>query len=121
MKKYGLPEPEFYEERDSFKVIFRNTSVAENPQTGAQTGAQIGAQIGAQSMVHITIDELKEKVLNYCKIPKSSKEIREYVGFSSKTYVAYSIIKPLLKAGMLEYTNKKNINARNQKYITVKK
>ena len=113
MKKYGLPEPEFYEERDSFKVIFRNTSVAENSQTGAQTGAQ--------SMTHITIDELKEKVLNYCKIPKSSKEIREYVGLSSKTYVADSIIKPLLKAGMLEYTNKKSINARNQKYITVKK
>ena len=27
MKKYGLPEPEFCEERDSFKVIFRNSSV----------------------------------------------------------------------------------------------
>lgn len=109
MKKYGLPEPEFYEERDSFKVIFRNTSAVENSQTGAQ------------SMAHITIDELKAKVLNYCEIPKSSKEIREYVGLSSKTYVADSIIKPLLKAGMLEYTNKKSINARNQKYITVKK
>ena len=105
MKKYGLLEPEFYEERDSFKVIFRNTSVAENPQTGAQ--------IGVQSMVHITIDELKEKILNYCKIPKLSRKIRGYVDFSSKTYVANSIVKPLLKAGMLEYTNKKNINARN--------
>lgn len=60
--------------------------------------------------VHNTIDVLKEKVLNYCEILKSSK-----------TYVADSIIKPLLKAGMLEYTNKKSINARNQKYITVKK
>ena len=27
MKKYGLPEPEFYEERDSFKVVFRNNSI----------------------------------------------------------------------------------------------
>jgi len=27
MKKYGLPEPGFYEERDSFKVIFRNNVV----------------------------------------------------------------------------------------------
>ena len=72
-------------------------------------------------MAHNTIDELKAKVLNYCEMPKSSKEIREYVGLSSKTYVVDSIIKPLLKAGMLEYTNKKSINARNQKYITVKK
>ena len=121
MKKYGLPEPEFYEERDSFKVIFRNTPITENSQTGAQTGAQAGAQIDVQNIEHITIDELKAKVLNYCEIPKSSKEIREYVGLSSKTYVADSIIKPLLKAGMLEYTNKRSINARNQKYITVKK
>ena len=29
MKNYDLPEPEFYEERDSFKVIFRNTSNAK--------------------------------------------------------------------------------------------
>lgn len=48
MKKYGLPEPESYEERDSFKVIFRNISVAEISQTGAQTGAQTGVQTGAQ-------------------------------------------------------------------------
>ena len=113
MKKYGLPEPEFYEERDSFKVIFRNNFVDDNSQTGAQTGAQIAA--------NIIIDNLKEKVLNYCEIPRSSKEIREYIGLSSKTYAADSIIKPLLKAGMLEYTNKNSIHARNQKYIAVKK
>ena len=113
MKKYGLPEPEFCEERDSFKVIFRNSSVASGAQTGAQTGAQ--------SVINIEIDEIKQKVLNYCQIAKSSKEIKEYIGFSSKTYVAENIIKPLIKVGMLKYTNNKSINARNQKYITVKK
>ncbi len=30
MKRYGLPDPEFYEERDSFKVIFRNNNVIHN-------------------------------------------------------------------------------------------
>ena len=29
MRKYGLPDPEFYEERGSFKVVFRNTSLEE--------------------------------------------------------------------------------------------
>ena len=29
MKKYRLPEPEFYEERDSFKVIFGNNIVVQ--------------------------------------------------------------------------------------------
>ena len=66
-------------------------------------------------------DEIKQKVLNYSQIAKSSKEIKKYIGFSSKTYVAENIIKPLIKVGMLKYTNNKSINARNQKYITVKK
>ena len=117
MKKYGLPEPEFCEERDSFKVIFRNSSVA----SGAQTGVQTGAQIGSQSVINIEIDEIKQKVLNYCQIAKSSKEIKKYIVFSSKTYVAENIVKPLIKVGMLKYTNNKSINARNQKYLTVKK
>ena len=43
------------------------------------------------------------------------KEIKEYIGFSSKTYVAENIIKPLIKVGMLKYTNNKSINARNKK------
>lgn len=36
MKKYGLTFPEFYEERDSFKVVFRNNSVAEATQIAPQ-------------------------------------------------------------------------------------
>ena len=96
-----------YNVKSQQKILYSH--ISENSQTGAQ------------NMEHITIDKLKAKVLNYCEIPKSSKEIREYVGLSSKTYVADSIIKPLLKAGMLEYKNKRSINTRNQKYITVKK
>ena len=117
MKKYGLPEPEFLEERDSFKVIFRNNSAF----VGTQIGAQIGAQAGVQTGIENTIDNAKQKVLDYCEIPRSSKEIRNYIGLSSKTYVAERVIKPLLKLGLIEYTNKKSINARNQKYVTIKK
>lgn len=36
MKRYGLHSPKFYEERDSFKVIFRNNSVAEATQRATQ-------------------------------------------------------------------------------------
>ena len=40
----------------------------------------------------------------------------EYLNITSKRYVAYNIIKPLINDGKLEYTNKNSINARNQKY-----
>lgn len=40
---------------------------------------------------------------------------------SSKSYVATSILKPMIDNKELEYTNKNSINARNQKYVTRKK
>lgn len=104
MKKYSLPEPEFYEERNCFKVVFRNRDVV--------------IQSGTQKIVN---DELTSKVLEYCIDAKTSKEIRKYLGISSKSYLSTYILKPLIDNGKLSYTNKKSINARNQKYITIKK
>lgn len=74
----------------------------------------------SQSDTQFTIaTNITEKVLEYCKEPKTAKEIRDYLNISSKRYVAYNIIKPLIDMRKLEYTNKKSINARNQKYKTV--
>ena len=44
MRKYGLPDPEFYEERDSFKVIFRNNSCHQNSSDGGQQNSSDGGQ-----------------------------------------------------------------------------
>ena len=57
-------------------------------------------------------------VLKYCKGAKTAKEIRQYLGVSSKSYVAYKIIRTLINSKKLYYTNKNSINARNQKYVT---
>ena len=111
MKKYNLPEPEFIEERNCFKVIFRNSPIdLENVDF---------------EVVKVENEEDKnkyeEKVLEFCKEPKTSKEIREHLNLSSKWYVTNSILTPLIENGKLEYTNKKQVNARNQKYVTVPK
>ena len=106
MKKYGLPEPEFYEERDSFKVIFRN-NIVQKQQSDTQKEEQ-----------NTVMSDILIKVLNYCKEQKTVREIREYLGISSKRYVSYEIIRPLIDEGKLNYTNQKSINARNQKYVT---
>ena len=39
------------------------------------------------------------RILEYCKEPKSAKEIRDYIGISSKIYFASNIIKLLLEKG----------------------
>lgn len=106
MKKYGLSEPEFYEERDSFKVIFRNNIVV---QKGQQSGQQ-----------NTSLENYKNIVLEFCLEPKTAKEIKDLLKIKSRQYVSSNIIKPLISEGKLEYTNKNSINARNQKYITKK-
>lgn len=112
MKNYGLPEPEFYEERDSFKVVFRNNNSA------TQVATQMATQMTTQKNKY---EELKIKVLDFCKEPKTSDEIREYIGVPTKSVLSRKIIKPLINSKKLDYTNKNSINAKNQKYITVKK
>lgn len=108
MKKYGLPEPEFYEERGNFKVIFRNKILnSDHKLSGQQSGQQTKA-----------LKESKDKVLKYCVNPKTAKEISEYLHIKSRQYISTNIIKPLINEGKLEYTNKNSINARNQKYIS---
>ncbi|MBO5183135.1 MAG: AAA family ATPase [Bacilli bacterium] len=114
MKNYGLPEPEFYEERDSFKVIFRNNNVVH----GGQQNIKVSGQQGGQQA---TIEYHKNKVLEYCQEAKTAKEIKEYLNISSRQYISTNIIRPLINEGKLDYTNKNSVNAKNQKYITIKK
>lgn len=116
MKKYGLLEPEFYDERDSFKVVFRNKVV---DYLGPQSGTQSSTQSDTQN--NVLLQDVTTKVLDFCLEPRTAHEIREHIGISSKSYVATNIIKPLINNGLLDYTNKNSIYARNQKYITIKK
>ncbi|MBO5474919.1 MAG: putative DNA binding domain-containing protein [Bacilli bacterium] len=118
MKKYGLPEPEFYEERDSFKVVFRNNDSISNQvtsQVSGQVSGQVSDQVGDQ------VKRNQKLVLDYCVEPKSMQEIRKYLGMNSRSYVREKIIMPLIEQSLLEYTNKEHLSASNQKYITIRK
>ena len=118
MKKMNLPEPEFIEERGSFKVVFRNSPNVCIKETKHESDTQSGQQSGQQLNM---IKTYQNMILEYCISPKDSKEIREFLGIKSRTYVSTYIIKPLINQELLEYTNKNSINARNQKYVTKKK
>lgn len=114
MAKYELPELEFYEERGSFKVIFRNSMNFELDSISEQVNEQVSGQVSEQVL------ELYNKVLDFCLEPKSAKEVKEYLNIKSRSYISRKIINPLILKGKLEYENKKHIKASNQRYITVK-
>ena len=125
MRKMNLPEPEFIEERGSFKVIFRNSNTNNN-QVSDQVSDYVSDQVSdqvrdqAKNKTLNSLDLHKQKVKEFCVEPKSAKEINEYLGISSRSYVRINIIKPLIEEGSLEYTNPNNITASNQRYITRK-
>ncbi len=79
----------------------------------------LGQQSGQQSGQQTTIENYKQKLLEYCIQAKTAKEIKEYLNIRSRQYISTYLIKPLIKEGKLDYTNKNSINARNQKYISL--
>ena len=115
MKKHGLKMPEFYEERDSFKVVFRNSCEPQNEISDTQ----FKISEPQNEISDPQINNINNKILLFCNEPRSAQEIRDYIGIKSKRYIAANYIKPLIDKGLLEYTNKNNINVRNQKYINV--
>ncbi|MCI5807873.1 MAG: putative DNA binding domain-containing protein [Firmicutes bacterium] len=71
MRKYGLPDPEFYEERDSFKVIFRNNSrqqkssdIGQQKESGG--GQQKSSAGGQQNMQNIKQNEQQSVLQKRC-------------------------------------------------------
>ena len=67
----------------------------------------------------IDLNEREKLILDFCKQPKSSREILEFIGISYHSKNMANYIMNLVDAGYLYYTNPENIKHSNQKYFTV--
>lgn len=56
-------------------------------------------------------------ILEFCKEPKSKKEIMQYIGYKHTTNFTKLILNPLLEQGKIEMTIPEQPKNRNQKYI----
>ena len=97
MKEYGLPEPEFKNGRNEFVVILYNKEIE-------------------QKKIYLT---LEDKIVEFCKEPKSRKEIAEFLEIKTTTYVYSKYILPLLEEGRLPMTIPDIPASRNQKYYKI--
>ena len=97
MKEYGLPEPEFKNGRNEFVVILYNKEIE-------------------QKKIYLT---LEDKIVEFCKEPKSRKEIAEFLEIKTTTYVYSKYILPLLEEGRLGMTIPDIPASRNQKYYKI--
>lgn len=97
MKEYGLPEPEFKNGRNEFIVTLYNREIE-------------------QKKIWLT---LEDKIVEFCKEPKSRKEIAEFLEIKTTTYAYSKYILPLLEEGRLGMTIPDIPASRNQKYYKI--
>ena len=98
MEAYGLPAPVFENRRNEFVVTLYNTPVATYTTTSSTNTA--------------------DTLLDFCKTPRSRKEIADFLKLKTTTYAMQRYVTPLLESGKLKMTNPEHPGSRTQKYYS---
>ncbi len=99
MRKAGLPAPVFINGRNEFIVILYNRPVGDREKLPDDGGKD-------------------RDLLAFCRIPRTRKEIADYLGINTVFYVMQHYVQPLLSSGKLEMTLPDKPKSRNQKYVS---
>lgn len=108
-KMYSGGEPVFTE-ADVFTTVIPLSEAAT-----ATVGSTEELDPREQVMEQVTIQAL----LQFCIVPRSRKEMQEFMGLTGRRNFSEKYIKPLLSAGKIEMTIPDKPNSRNQKYKKV--
>ena len=99
---YGLPAPVFENRRNEFVVTFYNSPVHK---PGEPTQKPISNQ--------------ENGLLEYCKTPRTRKEIADYLGIKTIFYVMQRYVQPLLDKGKLAMTIPDHPSSKKQQFYSV--
>ena len=100
MAAAGLPAPLFVNRRNEFVVILYNgVGTTETPEIN-------------------TSKNTSEKLLEFCKTPRSRKEIAEFLDIGTVFYAMQHYVQPLLDDKKLLMTIPEKPKSRNQKFYT---
>ena len=118
-KIYSGANPEFIE-GDVFKTIIPLTTQATTQAT-AQATTQATAQATTQATAQTDMDaedKRTELILDFCKEPKSRKELQEFLELKNRKYLTNNILRPLVKGNLLNLTMPDKPTSPNQKYYS---
>lgn len=99
-KIYSGAKPTFVE-GDVFKTIIPLGSEATNQATNQATDQA---------------DSETERILEFCRVPRSRDEIQEFMNFKNRGYFRTKILSPLIKGGLLKLTIPDKPTSPKQKY-----
>lgn len=97
-EKAGLPEPKFDVRRGDFEVTFKNNFFI--------------------SADEIDKTDISAAILQFCKTPKSRRELMDFTG-KSHYYTMSAIVQPLISAGKIKYTIPEKPKSPKQRFVTV--
>ena len=87
-------------------------------KSGPKSSAQVSDQVGDQVSDQVENENVVERILEFCKEPKTKKEISDHIGYKNLTYMTRTFLKPLLESNKLAYTIPEKPQSRLQKYVT---
>ncbi len=96
--------PSFHSTHSSFFVRLQNMNYSSQ---------SVSDQVSDQD----TDQEVTKKIMLFCSVEKSKKEICVYCGYNNLTYFTRTYLKPLVESGRLRMTIPEKPNSKNQKYI----
>lgn len=98
MKEAGLPEPVFVNQRNEFVVILYNNCISDFEDIPKEQ------------------EEPAKNLLEFCKEPKTRKEIAEFLGIGTTFYAMKNYVQPLIDTGKLKLTIPEKPKSRNQQF-----
>ena len=112
---------------ENMNVSFTNNDrtnefvITINRQISNQPNADSDTKLRYSDTIRPKITNKQRDIVNFCSVPRSSKEILERVGMTYHSKNIQTYIMSLIEAGYLEMTNPEHPNASNQKYRRSKK
>ncbi len=101
MKNAGLKPPVFESFRGNFKVTLYNEKQTANERSVDDGGS------------------IEEKILQFCKTPKSKEEIADMLDVKTVYYVTNKYLQPLIEDGRLAMTIPQKPKSKYQKYYSL--
>lgn len=105
MQTSGLPEPVFSDVRGEFSVCLFNGTDTEEP-TAATSDVPLSTKLDPRG------------ILNFCRNPRTRKEIVEFLKMASQTYAMQTYVDPLIREGLIVLSIPEHPKSPKQTYQT---
>jgi len=107
-KDYGIKAPVVQVEDNWVSLIFSRPA----------TKKDLTGQVTMQDTVQVTEQATEQAIIDYCNVPRSSKEIMKYLNLKHREHFRSEILKPLIESKKLLMTVPEKPNSPKQKYYS---